>query len=409
MEPINNNRAKVLPLVLCAILGGGIATGGNIAYQNHMAASNSLTKSTTTSVGLSGSEKNSDKVSAVAAKALSSVVTVGVVGDSQSGSGSGVVIDDQGHIITNNHVVTVDGQVLNPNIQVKDSNGDVYSAKVVGKDPTSDLAVIKIDNAKLPAIEFADSDKLAVGQTAVAIGAPLGLSESVTDGIISSLNRTITVQSSDPEESSSKQDQQSDKDQENEQSQQEPFKFQLPDGSTSQDSGSTVALNVIQTDAAINPGNSGGALLDEDGKLIGINVAIASATGSETQTNGNIGVSFAIPSENVQRVANDIIKNGKATHGYLGVSITSHPAGGNEKTASFSDGAQLQEVTKGSPMEQAGFKKGDIITKFGDKEIAESGDLSAIVRATAPGSKVEVEFKRDGKEQKTTVTVGENK
>ncbi|MFT4147709.1 MAG: trypsin-like peptidase domain-containing protein [Micrococcaceae bacterium] len=406
-SPVKKSKTKkTAPLLLSALLGGTIATGGNVAYEHFKNNGNDVLSSSDSNQNVV--INNADKVNgttAVAKKSLPSVVTIGISAQNGQGSGSGVVIDDQGHILTNNHVVTGDGQVTNPSIQVRDSNGKVYDATLVGSDPESDLAVLKVEGANLPAIEFGDSNKLNVGQVAVAIGAPLGLSESVTDGIISSLSRTISVQTASASDSQENQSQENQN-----QSQENPFQFQLPEGFSQQKAVSTVSLNVIQTDAAINPGNSGGALLDSEGKLIGINVAIASTSSSSdssSSTSGNIGVGFAIPSDYAQRIANEIIKDQKVSHGWIGATIQSHPAN-NSQNSTFSDGAIVGDITSGSPMANAGFKSGDIITNFNGKQIPDAATLTATVRETAPNTQVEVTYIRDGKEQKTTVTVGEN-
>src|SRR5690606_13728284 len=209
-----------------------------------------------------------NETTAIASKVLPSVVTIEVAGNQGSGSGSGVVLDKEGHVLTNTHVVTLGGAVADPTIRVTTSDGRIYSATVVGTDPVYDLAVIKLKDAKdLTPITFADSSELNVGDTAVAVGAPLGLSNSVTTGIVSALNRSIQVASSAlPDNGSGQEDQ----DQGDGNSEGGPFQFDIP-GMGSQQAKQSISIAVIQTDAAINPGNSGGALVDSKGGLIGIN------------------------------------------------------------------------------------------------------------------------------------------
>src|SRR5690606_26584390 len=216
-----------------------------------------------------------NETTAIASKVLPSVVTIEVAGNQGSGSGSGVVLDKEGHVLTNTHVVTLGGAVADPTIRVTTSDGRIYSATMVGTDPVYDLAVIKLKDAKdLTPITFADSSELNVGDTAVAVGAPLGLSNSVTTGIVSALNRSIQVASSALPDTGAQQDQQQGEGEGNGEG--GPFQFDIP-GMGSQQAKQSISIAVIQTDAAINPGNSGGALVESKGGLIGINVAIATA------------------------------------------------------------------------------------------------------------------------------------
>jgi putative serine protease PepD len=340
------------------------------------------------------------RTSAVAAKASPSVVTIAVQGDDGAGTGSGVILSKDGYVLTNNHVITLDGQNAKPTIQVTANDGKIYSAKIVGTDPVYDLAVIKLDDASgLEPMEFGDPNKLNVGDVAIAIGAPLGLAGTVTDGIVSALNRSITVASSAvPDKSGSDSDSNTDKPT-------NPFGFQLPGQEQSQTQAqSSISLAVIQTDASINPGNSGGALLDSDGKLIGINVAIASAgSGSSDSQSGSIGVGFAIPSDTAERIANEIIKDGKATHGLLGASVRDAA----QVSGSTVAGALLGDISSGGAAEKGGLKTGDIVTNFNGHPVTDANDLTAQVRALAANSKAEVTYVRDGKSFTVDVTLGE--
>src|SRR5690606_16297049 len=278
---------------------------------------------TTVTAGAGGSQNitvndTSDvtRATAIAATASPSVVTLAVQSANSGGSGSGIVLSEDGYVLTNNHVVTLDGKIPDPQIQVTANDGKLYSASIVGTDPVYDLAVIKLEGASgMTPMEFADSDKLNVGDMAVAIGAPLGLAGTVTDGIVSALNRSITVASSAVPEDSTQED--------GSESPYDVWGFNLPGEENSDpQTQSVISLAVIQTDAAINPGNSGGALVDSEGKLIGVNVAIASAGSAQSSDqSGSIGVGFAITANVAKRIADEIIENGEATHGLLGASV----------------------------------------------------------------------------------------
>ncbi|MFJ6278280.1 S1C family serine protease [Arthrobacter subterraneus] len=383
-------------MLIAGLVGGGVAAGtdallesGNPASNNGAAQPQSVVVNDTESV---------NQITGAAAKASPSVVTISVNGGGSGGSGSGIILDAEGHILTNTHVVTLGGQVADPAVEVRTNDGRVFQAQVVGTDPLSDLAVIKIDAPDLQPATLADSSALNVGDVAIAIGAPLGLSGTVTDGIISTLNRTISVQSSAvPEEQSDAP----------EQDPGDGFNFLPPDGSQAPQPGGqgSIYLNVIQTDAAINQGNSGGALVDSQGRIIGVNVAIASAGTGESA--GNIGVGFSIPINYAQRVAEEIIATGEASHGFLGVSVGAAASGNAEGSSSFSIGAQVQTVEAGSPAEGAGFQEGDIITRVGDLPIEDPQALTAAVRMLAEGESAQVELVRGGETLTLDVTVGQ--
>ncbi|MGO4692165.1 S1C family serine protease [Glaciibacter sp. 2TAF33] len=344
-----------------------------------------------------------NNITAVAAKASPSVVTINVSSGDSAGTGSGVILTSDGYVLTNTHVVTLDGAVADGTIQVKDNSGKLYAAKVVGTDPVSDLAVIKLTDASgLTAINWADSSKLNVGDATIAIGAPLGLSGTVTNGIVSALNRSITVASSaaptTPDETTPDQN-----------SGQSPFdfwNFDIP-GQGNQSQGqqsaqSSISLSVIQTDAAINPGNSGGALLNSKGELIGVNVAIANAS-STSSTAGNIGVGFALPSNLAKRISDEIIAGGKATHGLLGATVGDAASTANSTTV----GALISDVSSGGAAQKAGLQKGDVVTNFNGVPITDATDLTAQVRSLAAGADAKVTYVRDGKSVTVDVTLGE--
>jgi putative serine protease PepD len=323
-------------------------------------------------------------VTGAASAAQPSVVTISVSSGTSGGNGSGEFLTSDGYILTNTHVVTLDGQTASPSIEVKTYDGHIYNAKLIGTDPTNDLAVVKIDaNVPFRPIVFANSDKVNVGDNVVAIGAPLGLSNTVTKGIVSALNRTIQVSSSAAPDNSS------------------GGGLQFWSGNSGKPA---VNLDVIQTDAAINPGNSGGALVNEHGELIGVNVAIASA--GSTGSSGSIGVGFAIPSNVAKRIAAEIMKTGSASHGLLGAGVVD--ATNNAKNAaSFTTGAQVQELTANGAAEKGGLKVGDVIVKFGDKTVTSASELMAAVRQLPAGTKTTVEVVRAGKNVTLQVTLGD--
>jgi putative serine protease PepD len=321
-------------------------------------------------------------VTGAAAKALPSVVTLSVSGNSSAGTGSGVVLSADGYILTNAHVVTLDGATSDVVIEVKTSSDRIYKAKVIGTDPTNDLAVIKASGTGFSPIEFADSSNINVGDFAVAIGAPLGYDATVTSGVVSAMHRTIQVASAAvPKDGGSS--------------------LQLWNNGTDTP---PVNLDVIQTDAAINPGNSGGALINDKGQLIGINVAIATATTTSSQA-GSIGVGFAIPSNVGKRVADQIIKNGKVSHGLLGAFVSD--ATNSDAAASFSVGAKVEKLTANGPADKAGIKVGDVITECDGQSIDSASKLTAAIRSKSANSKVSLKLTRNGKEITVEATLGD--
>jgi putative serine protease PepD len=355
-------RIGVAGLVAGALIGGG-AGAGVVALADGPDGGGTTTPAAAQAVTITDPE-NATAVTAAAAKATPSVVTVYVSSGSASGSGSGVVLTEDGYVVTNNHVVTLDSSTTGATVQVRTSGGTLYDATVVGTDPASDLAVLRLDDASdLTPADFADSDDVQVGDLAVAIGAPLGLSDTVTDGIVSATDRAVAT------------------------------------GSTQDDA---TVLDALQTDAAINPGNSGGALVNAAGEVIGINTAIATvasgAPGSSGQS-GNIGVGFAIPSNTAQRIAEEIVADGSADTAYLGVSARTS---GSEEVGT---GAQVVQVQPGSPAADAGLGAGDVITAVGDRQVTTSTELTAAVRSYAPGEQVALTVRRDGGTSTVDVTL----
>ena len=363
----------VLGTVLIASLVSGVV-GGVIGVGGYML-------STAPAAVVVNNTDSVNWVTGASSKALPSVVTISVSSASDGGSGSGVFLSADGYILTNAHVVTLSGASANPKITVKTLDGKIYPADIVGTDPNNDLAVIKISAASpFTPIEWADSSLVNVGDSVVALGAPLGLENSVTTGVISALNRTIQVASSDTNEDGSS--------------------LQWWNGTGA----APVSLRVLQTDAAINPGNSGGALVNAQGQLIGINVAIATAgaTTSSSQS-GSIGVGFAITSNIAKRIAEELMKDGKASHALLGAMV----GNAGQETDGFSSGALVGELTPGGPGEKAGLKVGDIVTSFNGYKIDTAADLTAAVRAEPAGAKATLEVTRGTENITITVVLGD--
>ncbi|MGR6741757.1 MULTISPECIES: S1C family serine protease [Microbacterium] len=384
-------------LVAAALVGGAAGVGGAAAVGSSFVAAPASQSAGPSSITVNNPD-SVNATTAIATKVLPSVVTISASSGTSGGTGSGVILSDDGYVLTNTHVVTLDGATGDPKLSVTTSDGRVYAATIVGTDPTYDLAVIKLTDASgLTPIEFADSSKLNVGDQTVAVGAPLGLSNTVTTGIVSALNRSIQIASSAAPDS------EGGTPQDETPGGRTPFEFDFGQGQqTPSQPKSSIAISVIQTDAAINPGNSGGALVDGKGRLIGINVAIASAGGTSTEA-GSIGVGFAIPSTVAERVANEIIDDGSATHGLLGATVGDAAAAPGATRA----GALINEVTSGGAAASAGLRNGDIVTKFNGVAITDQVDLTAQVRALAAGSKAELTYIRDGREQTANVTLGE--
>ncbi|QEO10493.1 S1C family serine protease [Protaetiibacter larvae] len=391
--------------VVAALLGGGAGAGVTAwALASQTPSSSESAAPSPQTITVNNPDKV-DVVTAVAAKASRSVVTISVNAGQEGGTGSGVILSEDGYVLTNTHVATLDGASDEGTIEVTTADGHIYSATVVGLDPIVDLAVLKLKDASgLTPIEWGDSSKLDVGDQVIAIGAPLGLSNTVTDGIVSALNRSIQIASSAVPDHGDD-DQTPDQEQNGGQGPFDFWNFDQGQGESRQQSNpasATISLPVIQTDAAINPGNSGGALLDSEGRLVGINVAIASTGSTGQGQSGSIGVGFSIPSTLAKRVSQEIIDNGEATHGLLGASVST-------ATSADSDvvGALIEEIVSGGAAEKAGLKKGDVITELGGVPITSSTDITAQVRALAAGSSTELVYQRGGDSATVKVTLGE--
>jgi putative serine protease PepD len=344
---------------------GGLVGGGTVAVLDR--GNDTVAASGITIQGSSApaAANQTASVESAAATAMKSVVTLSVRGSQEAGTGSGIVLRADGYILTNEHVTAVaDG---GGSITVAFSDGRTATATLVGADKATDLAVVKVNLTGLTAATFADSDALQVGQTVVAVGSPLGLNGTVTEGIVSALHRP-----------------------------------------TSGASDNSAVIDAIQTDAAINPGNSGGALVDLAGRVVGINQSIATAGssdggfGQQGSSSGNIGIGFAIPSDTAARISQQLISTGKATHAQLGVQ-TQTATSADQLTAI---GATIARVTSGSAADKAGLKAGDVVTKVDNRVIGQSDDLAATVRSYAPGSKVTLTVRRGTATQTITVTLG---
>jgi putative serine protease PepD len=339
----------VLIAVLAGSLGGFLgvnAAGGSLFHKVNLVSSTSTI------------ERAPDSVAGIAQRVLPSVVSISTRTANGGGTGSGFVIDSAGYILTNNHVISA-AATTGGSIQVSLNNGTFYSATVVGRDASYDLAVLKITAPGLKALQFGDSDKIAVGDLVIAIGSPLGLSGTVTTGIISAKNRAVTAGESNTESS---------------------------------------FINALQTDAAINPGNSGGPLVDATGAVIGINSAIASL-GTTSQL-GSIGLGFAIPINQARKTADQLIKNGVATYPVIGVSLNMNYAENGAQVSTSGRG-----ILAGSPAEKAGLRGGDVIIEIDGKEIYSPEELIVSVRAKNVGDRVTLGFLRDGVKKTITLTL----
>ena len=362
------NRPKsVLPLVAVVALLVGLVGGaiGGVAVEKWNDANQEPGR---TSGGLADVDTvakaplpaDNGSIASVAQKLLPSTVQIlaEVEGEEGAATGSGFYLDKQGHVVTNNHVVEAAAE-KNGKIEVIDHEGNRYDATVVGRSPVYDLAVLFLK--KVPSVtpaSLGSSSNLQIGEGVVAIGSPLGLSSTVTSGIVSALDRPVTT------------------------------------GSDGKDLSSYI--NAVQTDAAINPGNSGGPLVDMRGQVVGVNSAIATTGGSIGGESGNIGVGFAIPIEQVKVTADQILKDGEARYPVIGASVKSDDSG---------RGALIDSVEDGSPAEEAGLEKGDVVTKLDDRAITDSPTLIVAIRSHLPGDEVTLIVDRDGDEKSLDLTL----
>ncbi len=317
--------------------------------------------------GTESSDSNACSATSVADKTLPSVVTIMVRKGATGSTGSGEIIRSDGYILTNNHVISLAAK--GGSIEVLFADGTTASATLTGRDPQTDLAVIKVDVPQsLPAIPFGSSSEVQVGEPVVALGAPLGLSSTVTTGIVSALDRTIEVPS---------------------------------------DNGTTALLvSAIQTDAAINPGNSGGALTDCSGNLIGVPSAGASVPNeSGGASSGSVGLGFAIPVSTAESVSNELIATGTVTHSYFGIQVAQIPPAAAQQ-AGTSEGLYVVAVVPGGPASTAGLQRGDIITEINGEQATDPNQLAALTLTEKPGATVSITYERNGHSTDAKITLG---
>jgi putative serine protease PepD len=296
-------------------------------------------------------ERKPNSIAGIAARVSPSVVSIDVSKGNNGGSGSGFFLDNTGHILTNNHVISL-AATDGASIQVNLANGKTYTAKLVGRDVAYDLAVIKIKVTDAPALQLGDSDAVEVGDGVIAIGSPLGLTGTVTSGIISAKNRPVTSGSGTRESS---------------------------------------FINAIQTDAAINPGNSGGPLVDLSGAVIGINSAIATTGYGFGGQSGSIGLGFAIPINQARKTADQLIKNGSSTYPIMGVSLDIRYSGVGAKIP-----GKAGSVSPNGPADRAGIKPGDVIIEIDGTAVNTADEAIVKVRSLNVGDEIKIKFKRQG-------------
>ncbi|MFC8533790.1 trypsin-like peptidase domain-containing protein [Streptomyces sp. NPDC057249] len=362
----NRRGALLIGALLLALVAGGIG-GGIGAY---IERNGGLTSIELPQDERDGGGRAPDSVAGIAASALPSVVTLHVSGATESGTGTGFVLDDRGHILTNNHVVAPAGSA--GEITVTFSGGETATAEVVGKDSGYDLAVVKVSGVSgLKPLPLGNSDNVQVGDPVVAIGAPFDLSNTVTSGIISAKDRPITA------------------------------------GGEKGDGSDVSYVNALQTDAPINPGNSGGPLVDTDAHVIGINSAIRAAdsgSAGEGGQAGSIGLGFAIPINQGKLVAEQLINTGKATHPVIGVTLDMKYNGDGAKVGGSTQGSS--PVTAGGPADKAGIEADDVITEVDGKRVHSGEELIVKIRSHRPGDRLELTVSRGGKDLSITLTLG---
>lgn len=372
-----NGASPVLTAVIAAIVAVALSLAIGFAAVEHgwikvgstSTSTTALKSSTGTDTGSSTQVADGSDWVTVAKNVSNSVVSILVTTNEGSARGSGAILDTDGHVVTNNHVVSGASKIY-----VTLSDGSMYESTVVGTDATTDLAVLKMNTVPdgLSPITFADSDSLAVGEGVMAIGNPLGLSNTTTTGIISALNRPVST---------------------------------YDDSSSSSSSSSVVVTNAIQIDAAINPGNSGGPTFNSAGQVIGINSSIAttsSSSSSDSSSSGSIGIGFAIPSNLVKSVCDQIINTGSVAHVQLGVQVSTQYV---EYNNGYRAGAQIESVTSGSAAEKAGLQKGDLIVAYNGNLVNSSSSVLGYVRATNKGDTVTLTVIRNGAMQDIQVTM----
>lgn len=347
---------KVAPkaLIVLGVLALAIGLVGGLIGRETAEVTGALTSQKVNLTQSTGEDLPQGQVAKVADAVLPSVVSIQVTLGDNAGTGSGVVIDGSGYIVTNNHVISM--AATNPDratLQVTFSDGTKVPAKIVGRDTKTDLAVIKTDVGNLTVAELGNSADVQVGEDVVAVGSPLGLNKTVTRGIVSALDRPVRL--------------------------------------SGEGTDTDAVIDAVQTDAAINPGNSGGPLIDAEGRVIGINSAIRSESG------GSVGLGFAIPIDDVTKVAQSLIKTGEMKHPDIGVNARSVI---NDATS----GAEVANVRAGGPAQQAGIVEGDVITKLGDRAVTSADELVVAVQSSTIGESTPVQLVRSGRLVDVTLT-----
>ncbi|WP_293782387.1 S1C family serine protease [uncultured Aeromicrobium sp.] len=358
-------RGRVLAAIVgIVLLAGASGAGGAAVYEEFSTDSGLSARTPATGTSLddaTSSDLPAGTIEQVAQKLMPSVVQINFVGGGEGGSGTGIIISEDGQILTNNHVVeaAADGGILT----VSFNDGTNAEATIIGRDPATDIAVIQAEGVSgLVPAEFGRSSEVRVGQEVVAIGSPFGLESTVTQGIVSALNRPVSP------------------------------------GSQSSDSDTITTFPAIQTDAAINPGNSGGPLVDLEGRVIGINSAIRSS-GLE---GGSIGLGFAIPSDLARNVAAQILDGRTVEHARIGITVQN--ATGEDQITGI--GARVAAVEPGGPGDEAGLREGDIVTRVDEHPVASNQALIATIRGYQPGDEVTLTILRDGRQEQVQVTLG---
>jgi putative serine protease PepD len=348
-----NNSSLIVIAVIVGLIAGAIgATIGRNSADN-LGANLVQTENVV--------ERAPGSIAELAARLIPAVVSISVSGGGGSGTGSGFFLDSNGYILTNNHVV--ESTATSGRITVETSDNKKYPAKLIGRDSSYDLAVLKINVTSAPTLQLGNSDQVMVGDSVIAIGSPLGLSGTVTAGIISSKNRAVT---------------------------------------TGNGFGESSFINALQTDAAINPGNSGGPLVDSTGAVIGVNSAIATL-GVSSQA-GSIGLGFAIPINQAKKTAEQLINTGFSTYPVMGITVDTQFSGVGALISSEAAG-----VISGGPADKAGLKRGDIIISLDNIEIENSDELIVAIRSKNIGDKVKVKFKRNGITREVDVVLAASK
>ena len=364
MNGSKHGRGRRRGWVLWAALGAALLVGGGLGAGIASAANSSTSTpaASTTVSGASSGQGSVCNVTSVANQVIPSVVTISARGAEGGGTGSGEVIKSGGYILTNNHVIAIAAN--GGSVEVQFSDGQTAPATIVGRDPQTDLAVLKVDtSAKLKVIAIGSSSSVVIGQAAVVIGAPLGLSGTVTSGIVSALDRTVEV--------------------------------------PGEDNSAALLVGAIQTDAAINPGNSGGSMVNCSGQLIGVPTAGAAVPNSP---GGSIGLGFAIPVNLAMTIADEIISTGRVTHSYFGLGATAIPPAAAAE-AGVPEGLFVQTVVPGGPADTAGLRAGDVITKINGQPATSTIQLQELMLTMNPGATVQLEYARAGQSSTATATV----